>query len=465
MTHPQQSSDALEIWKAGVAGANAERLVLRHVSIAQRNLTIGKQSFSLDELSQICVVGAGKATAAMADGLYQSLVGTSDRLPRLPFKVIGQINVPDQHSTRFTFIDTRQVRPESSNAPTEKAVRSSRQLVELVRSLPPASLCIALISGGASALLCDPVSGISLAEKLHTTALLTEAGCDIWQLNTVRQCLSSVKAGGLKAACRSRNFAALVLSDVIGDDLRMIGSGPTVDCRPDVSKAIEIIRLFDLESNVAPSVLSHLMKRESCDLANHNNRTRDLEPPELNHTIIGNPETAIQAAATQARKLGYQVVTELSRPPESLNDKAEQLARDLSVAAPGTCLISAGEPTLKLVDAERRGQGGRNQQLALRALQTWINLERNSDAEFSRAFCLLSAGTDGQDGNTPFAGAWADSQTVSSANRLSLDLNQYLESNDAGTFFGETENLISTGPTQANVCDLRVFLVGKSPSG
>jgi len=316
-----------------------------------------------------------------------------------------------------------------------------------------------LISGGGSALLPAPAKGITLADKLAVTRHLSAAGANIEQLNTVRKQLSRIKGGGLLRACRAGRLVSLVVSDVLGDPLEMIASGPTVPDCSTPGEAIDILERFGArEAGISAEVFDFLKNKNiensrgltatrMCSNATSENRVVNL--------TIGNNATAVAAAAEEAERLGYSVVATSAVQAEG---SAEQIGRELAKSAVKMredtgpkCLISGGEPVVTLLDSARRGRGGRNQQLVLAAL-----LQLSDDG--AKDMVLLSGGTDGEDGPTDAAGAFFDADVLTAAHQTGLAPADYLARNDAYNFFAPLDALIRTGPTGTNVCDLRVVL-------
>ncbi|MEX0675606.1 MAG: MOFRL family protein, partial [Pirellulales bacterium] len=272
------------------------------------------------------------------------------------------------------------------------------------------------------------------------------------ELNTVRKQLSQIKGGGLARACRAGRLVALVISDVLGDPLDLIASGPTVLDRSTPADAMAILERYDAKAaGIGRQVFDALAKPtkqptgpNGCRVTNH---------------VIGNNAIAVAAAAREAQRLGY---TPASVSATKSQGPACEIGRHLAQAAvamrigPGPdCLVSGGEPTVKLVEEARRGLGGRNQQLVLAAVERLSALD-------SSGILILSGGTDGEDGPTDAAGAWADHQTIEAARQLGLEAADYLARNDAYHWFEPVGALIKTGPTHTNVCDVRVVLVDRA---
>lgn len=444
----QLRQDALRIWQAGLDAVRSDRLVRDHVRVEQDTLLIGEEAILLNSVRRIIVVGAGKAGAGMAEGLEQVLGPTLLEEKH----VSGWINAPQNCVRPLRRIHLHGARPAGCNEPTESGVLGAAKIRQSLEQASPEDICIALISGGASALLPEPVDGVSLADKLAVTRHLSAAGANIEELNTVRKHLSKVKGGGLARACAAGRLFALVISDVPGDPLDVIGSGLTVPDTSSVGDALAVLdRYAARAAGVAPAAIAYL-----------ESQLGKPGPPaprcRIQNLVIGNNATAVDAAGLEAERLGYSHAMVSSRTPEG---PAEEVGRSLAVMAlrmrdnPGPdCLISGGEPVVQLVPSERRGRGGRNQQLVLAAMQLFTE----SGGE---DVVLLSAGTDGEDGPTDAAGACCTAEVIAEARRQGLDLTDYLLRNDAYTVFDRLEALIRTGPTHTNVCDLRVVVVSR----
>ena len=419
-----------------------------------RTLWIGEREFDLDVIDRIAVVGAGKASGAMVVAVEQVL---GEALIQQK-KVTGWVNIPADCFEPTRAVRLHPARPAGVNEPTAAGVKGTREILELVAKLGPRDLCLCLISGGGSALLPAPLAGLSLETKVAITREIAACGGNIQQLNTVRRELSEVKGGWLVRACRAGQLATLVLSDVLGDDLATIASGPTVPRQPTPEAALAVLADLKLLESVAGQEVARLLqqpgqppRRQPRD----EDRSTASNNPPLN-LVIGNNATAVDAAGVEAERLGYSHAMLSAAAPEG---PAEEVARGLTATAesmratPGPdCLISGGEPTVHLAPEGERGKGGRCQQLALAALESlpdWTDL------------ALMAGGTDGEDGPTDAAGAMLDDSIRATARKLGLIPGDYLARNDAYHFFQPLNALITTGPTHTNVCDLRVALVNR----
>lgn len=435
--------DVTAIWMAGLDAVRAEPLVARETCWDNDWLQLGNSGWSRHDFDRIVVVGAGKAATAMATGLRCSL---GEWLP-----VSGWINVPEGTERDIDDIHVHVARPAGCNEPTEAAVEGTRSIMRIMQSAGPRDLCIALISGGGSALLALPTPPIRLEEKLQVIRLLSSSGASIVELNTVRKHLSDVKGGGLLAACRANQLVTLVLSDVLGDPLDLIASGPTVDDPSASDEARQILQRFDPDKNLPASIDAVLQRPPN-------------RPPTTARSIVevlGNNAVAVDAAGVHAESLGYNHIMNSARrcegDVEGLADQMTGMVQMMLGEKVHDCLITGGEPTVRLAPTPIRGLGGRNQQLVL-AMYARLLKRLGSDFDWSR-LSILSGGTDGEDGPTDAAGAILDGEVHRRAKELQLVPEDFLTRNDAYTFFARCGGLLLTGATGTNVCDVRVICI------
>ncbi|MDR0609316.1 MAG: DUF4147 domain-containing protein [Planctomycetaceae bacterium] len=480
---PQQlREDLLAIWNAGIEGVQVDRLIRNTVSLRGNALQIGDEKYPLNEINRIVVIGGGKASGAMAETLESILTPLFGRK-----EIVGWINVPENNAKPLRNIVLHPARPMGVNEPTESAVEGTDKILDLVKNLNSGDLCLNLLSGGGSALLPAPAPEISLQEKLELTRFLSESGATIQELNTVRKHLSRIKGGKLKSLCHGKRLISLILSDVLGDPLDVIASGPTADNRSSVSDALGVLRQF------APSIVEQVFTSDPKSTANCcGEKTESVRQKALLHIcryfqqqqsstrpepefdsqrgfvrnlIIGNLATAVDAAGMEALRRGYSYTMHVSRKSEGFADDVGVHLAELALSMKHSdCLIHGGEPVVKLVPPEQRGKGGRNQQLVLAALiylMKRLRLETNPEA-FPQ-MVILSGGTDGEDGPTDAAGAWIDPIFWSEfQKKIKTDPKfhptAFLQHNNAYHFFEPLGTLLKTGSTGTNVCDLRIIL-------
>ncbi|HZZ27495.1 MAG TPA: DUF4147 domain-containing protein [Pirellulales bacterium] len=470
-------ADALRIWQAGLEAVRSERLMHTAVRVEGSTLVIGNAAYEapeeferldLNSVRRIAVVGAGKAGAGMAAAL-EEILGQSLMEEK---QLVGWVNVPADCVRQYPSpqpspargegvmrrIHLHAARPAGINEPTAEGVAGAEEILRMVSSLGPDDLCIALISGGGSALLPAPAEGISLADKLAVTRFLSAAGANITELNTVRKQLSRIKGGGLARVCRASRMIALIISDIPGDPLDLIASGPTAPDTSTPQEALAVLEKFPARQAGVPAAVFEALSRKASAQGQLDQPTCTVQ-----NFIIGNNAMAVDAAGQQAERLGYIQALTCARKPEGA---VEPIGRHLAEMAihmrgtPGTnCLISGGEGTVQLVAEAERGLGGRNQQTVLAALVRLQELNAQNTDTAANGIVILSGGTDGEDGPTDAAGAMIDSHTAREATRRELNAADFLRRNDAYHFFEPLGGLIQTGPTQTNACDLRVVLV------
>lgn len=418
---------ALQIFRAALAASDPQEAVLRHLKFDGRTLIAGRRKYSLRKFDRIQVIGAGKASAAMARAV-ERLLGR--RIAG------GWINVKDGYAGHLRRIHQCEC---GHPVPDERGVEGTRKIAEIASTAGPRDLLIAVISGGASALTPAPVS-LTLAEKQELTRKLLACGATIHEINTVRKHLSSIKGGQLAQLAWPATTIALILSDVIGDDLDVIGSGPTVADRSTIADARAVLAKY----GIAQEVEFHETPKPG-----------DAVFARVQNLIVGSNALAIDAAYRQAKELGYKTMVLSTRIEGETRDVAgvhaaiakEILATGRPLKTPA-CILSGGETTVTL---RGTGKGGRNQEFVLAGA---IALDGAGPVT------VLSAGTDGTDGPTDAAGAIADAHTMEKAGEQGLDAARFLARNDSYTFFEKLEGLIKTGPTGTNVMDVRVLLAG-----
>ena len=418
-------ADALSIWHAAVDAVRPEPLALAAVE---------KLRPLLESARTIRVVGCGKAGAAMAVGVEAALADCLER-------VTGWVNVPEGFAATTKRIHLHPARPIGSNAPTQAGIDGARAMVQLLAEAGPDDFALGLISGGGSALLPWPVEDVRLDDKIAVTALLAGSGATIGEMNAVRKHLSRVKGGRLAEGFRGKRFVTLIVSDVVGDPLDVIASGPTTPDPTTYADALAVLDRYDLRSRTPASVVGHLERGRRGKLP----ETPKVLPATVENRLIGTNALALAAATRTAERLGYRVVSLGSAVEGETADVARQHAAIVRTLPPRTCLLSGGETTVTL--GRHPGKGGRNQEYAL-AIALALGDTPN--------VLTLSGGTDGEDGPTDAAGAIADAATL----RRGTDPADHFAGHDAYPFFDAVGGLLRTGLTGTNVMDVRLTLVG-----
>jgi hydroxypyruvate reductase/glycerate 2-kinase len=444
--HRRQHAQA--IWQAGVDAVRPEQCLPRAVAAAQD--TLGP----LRNFERIWVVGGGKAGAAMAAALETALSAEGVDLTR----VRGLVNVPDDTVRTLRAIQLNPARPMGINYPTEAAAVGTRHMLNLIRGAGDKDLILCLISGGGSALLVAPVPGVSLADKQAVSKVLMASGATIHEMNAVRKHLSLVKGGGMARAAfdggpTGRRMFTWLVSDVMGDPFDVIASGPTAVDPTTFADACAVVAKYQLEDSIPAAALAYL----HAGAASQRPETLKAEPVGPNgdrvlwNQVVAGIHQAVDAAKQKAIALGYQVVDlganlggDTVRLAQTL---IEQIDRERDHGP--RCWLSGGETTVTL--PARHGKGGRNQLFVLAALCA-------RPEGLAPGTTLLSGGTDGEDGPTDAAGAWADETTLARGVAMGLAASDFLGEYDPYDYFNRVGGLLRTGLTHTNVMDLRVIL-------
>jgi len=443
-TEPTLRRDALAIFKAALKAADPAEAIRRHVSISGSIFEVGRKHYDLERYRRVVVLGAGKASARMAETL-ERLLGRRISL--------GLINTKYGHGARVKRGVKRIELHECGHpVPDAAGVEGSRRIAALAAEAARDDLVIVLISGGASALMPLPVEPITLEEKQETTRLLLACGAAIQEINAVRKHVSAIKGGQLARLAAPATVVALMLSDVIGDPLDVIGSGPTAPDASTFSTAWSVIEKYALQDRI-PGVVRHRLESGLLGEIEETPKPNDACFRRVQNVIVGSNRLAVDAAGIAARERGYRPVVLSTLIEGETRDVAGMHAAILKEAIasgrperPPVCFISGGETTVTL---RGDGLGGRNQEFALACA---LALDGVSKA------VALSGGTDGSDGPTDAAGALADGRTLQRARKLELDASAFLARNDSYHFFDALGDLIRTGPTGTNVMDVRLLL-------
>ncbi len=440
MTHHTVRAFADELMHVALRAADPAEAVRRHVTPIPGGVSIAGRTYRLAEYRRVQVIAFGKAADAMAAAL----------LGLLPGAVTGLIVLPAGGAPATAALPVVEA---GHPLPSAGSVAAGQAVLGCLANAGQEDLVICLISGGGSALLTCPAPGISLADLQATTNLLLHCGATIGELNAVRKHLDLVKGGGLVRTAHGAHIVSLILSDVVGDPLDVIASGPTVADPTTYAEAWDVLLRYDLFDSVPDAVKAHLRAGRRGERA-ETLKPGDARLDRVHQVIVGSLRLAAEAVADAAAARGWHMLLLTT----TLEGEAREVARvavavakevvryDRPVPRPA-CLVWGGETT---VTVRGSGRGGRNQELALAAglaLDGW-------------PVGVLALATDGVDGPTDAAGAWADGRTVARARDLGLDARQHLTANDAYPFFAALDDLLLTGPTGTNVNDLLVVLVG-----
>ncbi len=445
-------ADAESIFRAGLFRVDPASMIASTVSVEPAphpvlvvRTEIQEERVDLSRFDRIVVTGMGKASARMALGL-ESVLG--DRISG------GVVAVKTGHVetlARITLVEA------AHPVPDESSVAAARAVLGVCGSPDERTLVIVLISGGGSAILCAPAEGISLADKAAATQLLLASGAAIHEVNCVRKHLSSIKGGRLAAAYAPATVLSLILSDVSGDDLDSIASGPTVPDPTTFADALGIARRYGIVDALPASVADRLIRGAAGEIPD----TPKLGDPAFDRAttiLLGSNRLALMAARARAEALGYSTLALTARLSGEAREAALMyLAVGKDVAASGfplarpACFLAGGETTVTL---RGKGLGGRNQEMALAFLDAMERFPKDAGD-----LVFLAASTDGNDGPTDAAGAFASAEIVARAAAAGIKAADYLAANDSWHFFDRLGCLLRTGPTNTNVCDIQVLLV------
>ncbi len=401
-------------------------------------------AYNAGEYNRLLLIALGKAACPMAKGLLEAAADIVSA---------GIVITKYGHSAGFGFPDRIRVFEAGHPIPDTNGFAATMEAVKMAGEANSHTMTVCLISGGGSALFLAPFAGITLPEKQEVTRLLLNAGANIDEMNRVRKHLSLVKGGRLAEIIYPGATLSLILSDVIGDHLDVIASGPTAPDNTTYRDAYDVITRYRLENRVPQTVLDLLTRGIAGEL------TETPKPgspvfEKVKNVLVGNNGKATKAAREKAEDLNLattivsnEVQGEARDIAESLAEEALRIRGGLSSSDRLICRISGGETTVIVTG---NGKGGRNMELALAFAMAIDGVD---------GITLLSAGTDGTDGPTDAAGAIVDGQTISVAKAKGLDPEEYLNNNDSYSFFKDIDGLFKTGPTGTNVMDLQIIII------
>lgn len=431
----------IEIVNKAIASADPSSAMRRRLRLEGGRLRVGAHEFDLSEVGKIIVVGGGKASGNMAEALEEIL---GDMITG------GVVNVPEEMAPKY---HTRKIDLVEAGhpLPTEAGVRGAERMIDLVSNLGPRDLVICLLSGGGSALVTLPADEISLDELRETTQWLLKSGASIQEVNAVRKHLSRVKGGQLVKAAHPARAITLLVSDVVGDRLDTIASGPTSPDSTTFSDALAVVEKYGIAEKVPGNILKRL-KGGAGGKVPETPKPGEKYFKNTFYEILASNADAVEAAVGVGKSRGFNVLTLTT----TMQGEAREVGAHLAAVARGEAgkpvsrpalLISGGETT---VTVKGEGVGGRNQEFVLSAAIGISGLGNVAVTSFS---------TDGIDGPTDAAGALADGFTLERAKRLGLDSKAYLKRNDSYSFFKELGDLLVTGPTETNVMDVTCLVL------
>lgn len=431
-----------QILGAALTAVAPDKAVSRFVSLDGDTLLIDDNTYYLNTFDKIYVVGAGKGAAPMAAKLEEIL---GDRITD------GVICVKYDHTVPLRIIRTVEA---AHPVPDANGELGAHAILDLAAKAGKKDLVLCCITGGASALTPALVDGISLDEGKQATQLLLECGANINEINAIRKHMSIFGSGNLARAAYPAPLAALIISDVVGDNLDVIASGPTSPDNSTFKDCMDILERYKLIDKVPVNILAH-MKKGLDGTIFETPKAGDPSFDSVQNLLVATNEQALQAAAVKAEELGYtpQIVT------STMNGEARTVAQDIAKQAQDAakskkekiCLLSGGETTVTLTG---KGVGGRNQEMALAAA---VALDGCPN------IAMLCAGTDGSDGPTDAAGGFALPDSLVRAKECRIDPQVYLADNDSYNYLKGTGDLLQTGPTLTNVMDICITLVQFEP--
>jgi hydroxypyruvate reductase len=433
--------DAVGIFDAGLQAVEPGVAVKNYCRLEGDHFFIGEREYDLSRFNNLFVIGAGKASAPMAAAIEEFL---GKRIKT------GIINVKYGHVTKLNQVKLIEA---GHPVPDQNGETGSRAILDLAQEAGEDDLLLCLMSGGGSALLPLAAPGLTLKDKQDTIKVLLACGATIHEINTIRKHTSMIKGGRLAQAAYPATLVALILSDVIGDNLDVIASGPTVPDSSSFADCLNIFKKYNIINELPDSVVNHITAGMDGEVS----ETPKSDDPAFDRTynlIVGSNIEAIIAAKQKAEGLGYKTLVLSSMIEGETRHVAHvhgAIARETIKTghplSPPACILSGGETTVTIAG---KGLGGRNQEFALAAAIDIADIER---------IVILCAGTDGTDGPTDAAGAIANTHTCKQALSIGLDPKKFLDENNSYHFFEKLGDLLITGPTNTNVMDLRIVLV------
>jgi len=437
---------AWKIFNAALSAGDPYRCVRENLELKDNTLFLKNHrvSFTLSSINKIYIIGAGKATASMARAV-EDIFTQSEK------SISGIISVKYGHNLPLSSIEVVEA---GHPYPDKNGMAVSQSILSLLKNAGPDDLVISLISGGGSALLPFPVPSIKLADIITTTKLLLACGADISEINTIRKHISQIKGGKLARAAYPAPVINLLLSDVLGDKIDVIASGPFVPDQSTYQDANKVLKKYDLLEKIPKSVKKYLKSGL---------HTSELDTPKQGDkvfnnvftTIIGSNRLALDAASREAEYLRFNTLIlsscirgEARELGTFLASIAQEIVERKCPLSPPCCLLLGGETTVTL---RGKGKGGRSQECVLASLKHIAKLSH---------VLIFCAGTDGTDGPTDAAGAFCTGQSLARGIKLGLDAEEALQNNDSYNYFKKLGNLIITGPTGTNLMDIYMLLVG-----
>lgn len=432
---------AIKSLESALKAADPRQIIKSRLLLRDSVLRVDEYSFDLGKFKSVYVVGGGKASGSMAEALEKVL---GRRI------TAGFVNVLHGETNKTSII---KLHGANHPVPDEAGVEGTRKMLDLVEAATADDLVICLISGGGSSMMPLPRGGISLSDKREITDLLLKSGATITEINTVRKHISDFKGGWLAKKAYPATVLNLILSDVMGDPLDFIASGPTVPDSTTFHDAVSVLRKYDLWARGPPSVTKVLSDGEK-GLIPETPKASDEAFKRVHNVVVGNNRLVSQTACTEFKSAGLDTLlltSIMEGEARHVGTVLSSIAREVSISdnpvhKPGA-VVAGGETTVTVTG---KGKGGRNQEVALAAAMKLGNLD---------GVAVASLTTDGVDGPTDAAGAVVDGKTLAKAKRMGLSPEKFLAANDSYNFFSKISDLIFTGPTGTNVNDISLIVI------
>jgi hydroxypyruvate reductase len=434
---------AARIMNAALEAVDPRSAILNSMKRTDDILKVNGDSYDLRNINQVFLVGAGKAGQPMVSAV-QKILGT--RLAE------GYVIVKEGYATKVDAADKVEIIEAGHPVPDSRGVIGTEKIIQLLENTRPDDLVICLISGGGSALMVSPVKGVTLQDLQRLTGLLLASGATINEINVLRKHLDRVKGGQIARYASPAKLICLILSDVVGDPLDVIASGPTVPDQSTFKDALSILERYRISEQIPLSIIDHL-KQGRDGKVDETPKPGEQTFSRVNNLIVGSNRTATHAALQQAQLEGFNtsILTNYIQGEANQVGKVfaailKQMSDENQPIPRPACLIVGGETT---VTKQGGGFGGRNQEIALSAVRDLAGLND---------VALITLATDGGDGPTEAAGAVVTGETYQRAQNQNMDPHTFLADNNAYNFFKPLDDLLITGPTQTNVNDLAFLL-------
>jgi len=440
------ANDVITIVKCGLISVDSYSCIKNSFSFNYPILSISTKSlkktiYNIKNYNRLIVTGAGKASAPMVKAIEEILGNYISN---------GHIIVKYGHSTTLKYVNCIEA---GHPIPDSNGIKGTKKVINLLRSADRGDLVIFVLTGGASSLLVQPYRSVSLKDLQKFNRIIISCGAEIKEINTIRKHISLIKGGNLSKIVYPANMLCIVISDVIGDYIDVIGSGPTAPDKSTFKDSCKIIEKYKIKEKIPKSIKKHLLKGCRGEIS-ENPKNNDKIFDRVNNFIIANNKIAINECIRKAISLGYNTKIIGSSLSNSTKHTAKKFIDFYKKIENGTIplkkpafIIAGGEPYVKV---KGNGIGGRNQELAL---------EFAIKSKDIKNVVFMSLGTDGTDGPTDAAGAVVSYETLDEAKKMNIDPISYLKNNDSNTFFNKVGGIIETGPTNTNVMDIMIMIV------